>query len=156
MAASKSWPEMHVTLGALLRVPYEQMSLWVYARMAEEGFADMRPAFSAVARNLAAQGTSISDLSVKANMTKQSMGYLVDQMAECGFVAVEPHPTDKRAKLVRFTDRGLQAVNRLVLLSRRYEAWLAGQIGREEMKRLRAALTQVQAIVTDSSKVPRV
>lgn len=38
---------------------------------------------------------------------------LVDALVATGFVTREPHPTDRRATLVRFTDRGTEVAGRL-------------------------------------------
>lgn len=154
MVDSLSWPSRHVTLGALLRRPYEQMSAWTYARLAQEGFEDMRPAFSAVVRHLPPQGARVSDLAVLAGMTKQSMGYLVDQMLACGYVRVVPHPTDRRANSVQFTERGEAAATRLVVLSGQYEAWLGEALGGKKMERLRSGLAELHTLLEGQAAPP--
>ena len=128
------------TLGALLRRPYELMSEWLYAELASEGFHDVRPAYSAVLRNLPLAGTRISDLAARAGMTKQSMGYLVARMQKAGLVDVVDHAEDRRATNVLLTARGKKAVERGIALSRRYEAHLAAVVGEQSMTQLRSTL----------------
>jgi DNA-binding MarR family transcriptional regulator len=44
---------------------------------------------------------------MRAGMTKQAMGALVDQCEAWGMVSREPDPADGRVRQVRFTDTGL-------------------------------------------------
>jgi hypothetical protein len=44
--------------------------------MAEAGFPDIRPAHSNLFRNMTEGGSRVSELAERAQMTKQSMGYL--------------------------------------------------------------------------------
>ena len=60
-----------------------------------------------ITRHLALEGTRLMDLATAAGMTKQAMGNLVDQCEAWNLVQRLPHPTDKRAKLIRFTADGL-------------------------------------------------
>jgi DNA-binding MarR family transcriptional regulator len=46
-------------------------------------------------------------------VTPRAITGLVDALVESGFVTREPHPTDRRATLVTFTDQGEQAANAL-------------------------------------------
>jgi DNA-binding MarR family transcriptional regulator len=60
-----------------------------------------------VTRHLDLQGTRLTDLAQKADMSKQAMGDLVDQCEAWGLVTREPDPRDARARLVQFTPTGL-------------------------------------------------
>jgi DNA-binding MarR family transcriptional regulator len=131
------------TLGALLRGAEEPLRARVYARLAELGFADIRPAHSSLLRNISADGSRVSDLAVRAQMTKQSMAYLADSLAALGYVANGPDPDDGRAKRVTLTDRGRAAWEALVQLSAETEAEFARLIGAGDMAQLRALLERL-------------
>ncbi len=60
-----------------------------------------------ITRHLELQGTRLTDLAVRAGMSKQAMGDLVDQCEAWGLVTREPDPRDARARIVRFTATGL-------------------------------------------------
>ena len=60
-----------------------------------------------ITRHLALGGSRLTDLAVRAGMTKQAMGDLVMQCEAWGLVAREPDPHDARARQVRFTPTGL-------------------------------------------------
>ena len=50
------------------------------------------------------------DLAAAMNVSARTVTGLVDALVDTGFVGREPHPTDRRANLVTFTDRGTRVV----------------------------------------------
>ncbi|MCI4677203.1 MarR family transcriptional regulator [Rhodoblastus acidophilus] len=128
------------TFGGLLQFAAETLRARVYSRLAEVGFPDIRPAHSRLFRNLTENGSRVSDLAERAQMTKQSMAYLADSLAAAGYVKFEPDPTDGRAKLVQLTARGRAASEALIQLSTDSEAAFADVLGAEEMRELRRLL----------------
>jgi DNA-binding MarR family transcriptional regulator len=140
---NKSSPDFHVTLGALLRHPYERMVVTLYAELGKQGFDEVRPAFSVVLRTLPPAGARVSDLAIQAGMSKQSISYLVDQMVDVDLVEVTPDATDRRANVVKLTSRGEKVVMTIIDLSRKFEARCAAQIGEQKMARLRLLLTEL-------------
>jgi DNA-binding MarR family transcriptional regulator len=136
-------PLQRRTLGGLLRLAEETMRSRVYARMAEAGFPDIRPAHSSLLRNLPEQGSRVSELAERAQMTKQGMGYLADSLAAAGYVKMAPDPIDRRAKRVRLTDKGRAASETMVRLSAETERELGALIGRSEMAQLRRLLERL-------------
>ena len=150
----KSLTDSHATLGALLRRPYEWLSAVMYPELAARGFDDVRPAYSAVLRNLPASGARVSDLAAHAGMTKQSMGYLVDQMQATGLVEVTPDPQDRRANTVRLTARGEQVVATGIELSKHFEAHLAKLVGPRKIEQLRTILLEIRSKLDEESSPP--
>jgi DNA-binding MarR family transcriptional regulator len=130
-------------LGGLLRLAEEETRRRVYARMAEAGFPDIRPAHSSLLRNLAAEGSRVSELAERAQMTKQSMGYLADSLAAAGYVTLEPDLSDRRAKLARLTEKGRSASDTMVRLSAETEREFGALIGRADMLQLRRLLVRL-------------
>jgi DNA-binding MarR family transcriptional regulator len=131
------------TLGGLLRLAEETARARVYTRMAEVGFADIRPAHSSLLRNIAEGGSRVSELAARAQMTKQSMGYLADSLAAAGYVTLEPDPTDGRAKRVRLSNKGRAACEVMVQLSSETETKFAALIGRADIAQLRRLLERL-------------
>ena len=130
------------TLGALLRLPYEQLAAWLYGRLADE-FPGVRLPHSAVLRNIAAQGSRVVELAAAAGMTKQSMAYLVEQLHELGYLLIEADPDDGRAKRVRLTERGEALYARALQLSAEAEAQLAELLGEADASELRRILQRL-------------
>lgn len=60
-----------------------------------------------ITRHLALEGSRLTELAVRAGMSKQAMGDLVDQCEAWGLVRREADGRDKRARRVCFTSTGL-------------------------------------------------
>jgi DNA-binding MarR family transcriptional regulator len=141
--SDKSLNETGQTLGFLLRLAYDELQMRVYGALAENGFPDIRAAHSSVFRHIARTGSRVSDLAAQARMTKQSMAYLVETLAEGGYVTIRPDPTDARAKSVCLTARGRKVSQTLVRLSRKVEADFAALVGSGKMAVLRELLSDL-------------
>lgn len=136
-------PAGRPTFGSLFREPYQTYLTWLYGRLKEEGFSDIRVTHSTVLRRMSTAGVRVTDLAERAGMTKQSMAYLVDDLIALGYVATAPDPTDGRAKLVVPTSKG----ESLLVASRRlgdlYEQHVAKLIGAADAKKLRTLLEEL-------------
>ena len=69
-----------------------------------------KPKHSAVFAQIDADGSRLTDLARRANITPQAMGELVDELEDLGYVTRRPDPSDRRAKLIVLTARGRAAV----------------------------------------------
>ncbi len=147
----RTMTEARRTLGSLLRRPYEHLQRRVYARLAERGFPDIRPAHSSLFRYVLPGGSRVTDLAERAGMTKQSMAYLAQSLADLGYVAIAPDPQDGRAKLVRLTERGETVWRTLVDLSGEAETEAAERLGADRVEALKAALVDLAAAVDDET-----
>jgi DNA-binding MarR family transcriptional regulator len=65
-----------------------------------------KPKHSAVFAQINPDGSRLTDLARRANMTAQAMGEVVDELVALGYVMRTPDPSDGRAKLIVLTDRG--------------------------------------------------
>lgn len=135
------------TLGSLLRRAYEGLAHEVYARMAEEGFNDVRPAHSSAFRHIPPQGARTVDLAARTGMRKQSMGYLLDDLETLGYVHYSPDPTDGRARIVRLTHRGEAAVQTLERLSAEVESTWAARLGARDWAATRRTLDRLVSLI---------
>ena len=75
------------------------------------GYDDITLAQGRIAARLGERGSRLTELADAAQVTKQTAGYLVDQLERAGYVERRPDPTDARARLVCLSDRG-RAVQR--------------------------------------------
>lgn len=133
------------TLGALLRTPFEAMLDHNYAALAKAGFDDLRPAQGAVLRHMTRDGMRITELAVRARMTKQSMAELIEYLRKRRYVELVPDPHDGRAKLVTLTDRGWKVHGMLVKISRAFERECARDLGEDKWRQLRGLLEEFAA-----------
>ena len=132
-------------LGVLLRRVYDAFVDEVYGTLAEGKFGDIRPSHGAVLRNLDPEGTRVSVLALRAGMTKQSMTYLVEDLAALGYVGFRPDRTDGRARLVVLSTRGRAVWREMVRLSREVERTFARSLSQSELTALRDILARLVA-----------
>ncbi len=141
----------HENIGVLVREPYLAITDWLHGRVKEGGHPDVRPPHGVVFQFLDDEGTRVSVLAERAQITKQSMAELVAHLERHGYVERTPDPADGRAKLVRSTARGREvtAIAREGLAEIEKE-W-ARRIGREKMRELRRLLEELNAQLAPSS-----
>lgn len=135
-----------LNLGLLLFIPYRAMESRVFAALAEAGFGDVTPAQARVFQRIAPGGSRLTDLAEQAQITKQSAGFLVDQLERAGYVERVPDPTDARARLVRISERGARAVPLAAEVVAEVEAEWEAHLGKQRMRQLREALTRLREI----------
>jgi len=133
-------------IGILLRVPFQEIVAQVSAGLAEAGFDDLRPAHTTVFQHISAKGSRLTDLAERAQITKQSMGYLVDYLEERGYLERRPDPTDRRAALVCLTDRGWAQVRTALAIIASVEAEWTRAVGPRRMEQLRALLSEIGTV----------
>ncbi len=78
----------------------------VRATLRERGHTGLQPSHQSVFVGLGTSGSRLTDLANRAQMTKQAMGQLVDDLERLGYVERVPDLRDGRAKLVRLTETG--------------------------------------------------
>ncbi len=134
-------------IGALLRIPREAALRQTLEGLAAAGYDDVRPAHFTVFQHMPVEGIRLTELADAALMTKQSMGYLVDELEARRYVGRVPDPADRRAKLVRLTARGRAVDDTVRAAIRRMEdEWAAG-MGAEDYAQLTRLLRRLIAIL---------
>ncbi len=112
----------------------------IFARAAEQGFADARPRHGAVLAYLDVEGTRPGELARLAGRNKQTMGAIIDELERLGYVRREPDPADRRAKLVVPTERGRRLMEVSDGLVAKIEQDLSDTLGADVYRAFRAAL----------------
>jgi DNA-binding MarR family transcriptional regulator len=131
-------------IGALLRVPYYTVTHRVYEALIGSGFDDITYAHLIVFQNIdERKGSRLTDLARKSNMTKQSMGYLVNNLKEGGYLEDIPDPNDGRARRLYLTPRGTALVYLAIETVRTIEADWTDLIGKEQMQTLKQILKEL-------------
>lgn len=135
-----------LNLGLLLFIPYRALEGRVFAALAEAGFDDFTPAQARVMQRIGPDGTRLTELAEAAQVTKQTAGFLVDQLERAGYVRRTPDPTDARARLVRIAERGAAAQPIADAAVAAVEAEWRAHLGEQRWTRLREALTALREI----------
>ncbi len=128
----------------------------VHAALLKAGFADLRPAHLAVFQHLEPGGTRQTALAERAQITNQSMGYLVDYLVRAGYVSRDRDPGDGRASLVRLTKRG-EAVEQTarVALGRLEKEW-ESRLGAPRYTQFKIALAELTEATAESQSAAAV
>jgi len=134
-------------VGILVREPYLAVSAALYQRLAAAGFDDLRPAYLVVFQHVAPEGTRLTTLAERAQLTTPSMKYLVDALEQRGYLERVADPTDGRARLVRFTDRGWQQVHAALEILGDIEDEWAELLGRRRFAQLRRDLLELNRLI---------
>jgi DNA-binding MarR family transcriptional regulator len=111
-------------------------------RLAEEA-PELRTSQLRVLEWLPPEGLTISELAVCAEMTTQGCGQFVRQLAELGMVEVTIADHDARARRVRITRRGLDAVARATAVLQSCDQEWAERVGPERYRVFRDVLAEV-------------
>jgi DNA-binding MarR family transcriptional regulator len=133
-------------IGVLLFLPYRAMEARVFEGLADAGYDDFTPAQARVFARIAPEGSRLTDLAAQAGITKQSAGFLVDQLERAGYVQRVPDPADGRARLVRIAERGAQSVEVSRRIVAQVEAEWTAHVGEARMLQLRRILTDLREI----------
>jgi DNA-binding MarR family transcriptional regulator len=135
-----------LNIGLLLYIPYRAMEARVFQALAAAGLRDFTPAQARVFQRIAPAGSRLTDLAEQALITKQSAGFLVDQLERAGYVERVPDTSDARARLVRMTERGRSMVPLAGSIVAEVEAEWTEHVGQRRMRQLREILTMLREI----------
>jgi DNA-binding MarR family transcriptional regulator len=134
-----------LNLGHLLLVAFHGVVDDLFRRLTAHGYTDLRPAHSRVFEHLRDEGSRVSELADRAQMTHQSMSELVAHLERCGYLERGPDPRDRRAKAVLLTPRGRALSRRAAACMDEIEADWCQRLGGQSMRIVRAALAAAVA-----------
>jgi len=130
----------------LLNVAADLFADELYNKLAAVGLTDIRPGHGCVFGNIDPEnGSRLTELAERANMTKQSVGEVTSDLEERGYVERVADPNDGRAKVIRLTARGRQAYDTGRRLIDELEQEWSEQFGEYRVVALREALEVVTA-----------
>jgi DNA-binding MarR family transcriptional regulator len=138
--------DQELTLGLLCFIAGRAMETRVFAAVAAAGYEDFTIAQGRVFAQIDDGGTRLSELAARASITKQTAGFLVDQLEKAGYVRREPDPSDARARLVVIAERGLELIPVARAAEAQVEAEWARHLGKPATRQLRSHLTRLREI----------
>src|SRR3954471_6003686 len=145
MSDAPHTPHPATTLLALLDSATESVLAEFRRDLEEGGYEDIRPTHGCVFRFVRDDGMRLTELAHLAGMTKQSVGELVDELVDHGYVERIPDPEDRRAKLICLTERGIEAQRVGTGLLADIEKRWAKRFGASRVKDLRMLLEEAVA-----------
>jgi DNA-binding MarR family transcriptional regulator len=133
-------------LGILLFVAYRALEQRAHDAVVAAGSTDITPAQARIAARIGPDGTRVSDLAEQARVTKQSAGFLVEQLEAAGYVERVPDPADRRARLVRLTPRADRVVTTANAEVERVLAEWADHVGADRLRQVHETLSDLRQI----------
>src|SRR6478752_5674797 len=130
-------------IGALLRVPLEQVQRRMLERLHEHGFDDLDAAHLTVFQYPGPQGARPSELAARLRISKQALNYLLGELERLGYLEREADPDDRRSKRVALTARGIAAIGVIREAVAEMEAAWKQQLGAKRFGELRALLIEL-------------
>ena len=150
-AAKERSAEEHVIFSQLLRRPYEAFLMKLHTELAASGFADSYVAWGTnIFHHLREGGLRLTDLAERSHTTKQAMRYTINRLEAAGYVERVPDPTDGRAKIIRFTDRGWQGRRVADEIIASIEQEYVRKLGEERMRQFEALMKEVSGVLEEN------
>jgi DNA-binding MarR family transcriptional regulator len=134
---------MSKTLGLVLRDAYLAVDRAVQEALAQQGFSEIRPGHHVVLRHIGPDGERPVAIAERAQVSRQAIAKVIDDLERMGVVRRDPDPRDGRGVVVRLTERGLSglAVGRQAMDA--IEARLVAELGPRRWRAMRDALERL-------------
>ena len=111
---------------------------------------ELRPAHTALFPHLSLEGTRMTALAARMGVSKQAVGQIVAELEQARVLCRVPDPSDGRAKLVRFTAEGYNALLAGFSALNEFEDGLAAELGEALMSRLDRDLSKLLSVLERS------
>jgi DNA-binding MarR family transcriptional regulator len=141
-------------LPALLRDIAESQIDELHARLRVLGFAEIRPSHGCVFSTIEEHGSRLTELAERSGLTKQSVGEAVADLERLGYVERVPDPYDRRAKTIKLTPHGAEALAAAREIFADIERRLAEEIGEERFAEFRETIERLYALTREAMPAP--
>lgn len=129
---------------SMLGAAYSLLGFDIVDGVVGSGFP-IKPHHSAVFGQLTPEGMRLTQLARGANITPQSMGQIVDELEQLGYLVRTPDPADRRAKIIKLTRDGEKVVHQGAVTIQGIEERLVDRLGRRDYLKLRSILATILA-----------
>lgn len=129
-------------IGRLFLRAHRAYSTRATAMLRKRGHEGLNLEHTSVLAHIDIEGTHITTLAARAGIRKQTMGQLVTELEQKGYVERVSDPTDKRALLVNFTAKGQQFLRDAYVIKVELEAEYIRGLGKGAYETLYQLLGQ--------------
>lgn len=137
--------ERQVPLPTLLAQAKDLTIEQLHRRLHEQGFEGVRFRHGSVFRFIDPQGSRLTVLAERSGFSKQAIAEVVDELERLGYVERTADPGDRRAKLIRLTERGRSGQLAAARILGDMERTWARHFGRDGIDTLRRMLEGIVA-----------
>ncbi|MBK07493.1 MAG: MarR family transcriptional regulator [Deltaproteobacteria bacterium] len=111
------------------------------ARVRElKGFESIRPAHLALFPYIDFDGTRLTELARRMEISKQAVSQVIAELESFGVVERIPDPRDGRARLIRFSKSGREGMKDGLITLKQIEEEIAASMGQDSMETLHTLL----------------
>lgn len=132
-------PHLAVYLRFLQQWIRERMYLGVVAA----GYDDLSPAHVSMIRYPSLHGLRPTDVAIQMHMSKQAVNDLLAGLEQRGYLTRVPDPTDRRARMIQLTDKGLAMERVAAACSQAAEDELTELVGSKQVENVRQSMRVV-------------
>lgn len=134
-------------LGALMRMPVDEIRRRMLAALHDQGFEDLIPAHLMVLRWPGPDGLRPVELAEQTGMSKQALNYLLGQLEVTGYLERVDDPDDRRSKRIRMKKRGWAAGKVMRAAVGEVEQEFIDAHGKKELANLLDLLTHLNVVL---------
>lgn len=118
----------------------------VVEALQERGHKKFRSTHLSLTSNIDLHGTRLNVLAARANMTKQAMWELANELEKAGYVKRRVDVNDRRNRIIAFTDAGWRLKMDNIEVFREIESELEEKVGKRSYEALRGTLRAISAL----------
>ncbi|MER7014034.1 MarR family winged helix-turn-helix transcriptional regulator [Saccharopolyspora sp. NPDC000359] len=130
-------------LPLLLFAGFRSLIDQLHAELAEQGHPDVRPAYGFAMQAIGPDGATASELGRQLGISKQAAGKTADRLEKLGYAERADDPADARRKLLRLTDRGVDALVKSAAIFDDLRARWAEALGEDRLRDLESGLREM-------------
>lgn len=131
--------ELTILFALLFRTAVDDL----HKELDKMGFDDVRPSHGFVFQRLTPNGATGVELAEHMGITKQAASVMIDYLETRGYVSRQPHPHDRRGKLIVLTQRGWACIHATESIFSEIENRWAVVLGNDRMDELRSDLRRL-------------
>jgi DNA-binding MarR family transcriptional regulator len=126
----------------------------VMTELHKQGHNLVRPSHVAIFSNLGQGAVRVTELADKAHVTQQAMGKMLKELERIGYIVRDIDGSDRRAKKIRPTERGLDLMHRIVAVVEEVRQFYAAQVGEDALQDLQHRLTTCMRKLNPEVELP--
>jgi len=115
------------------------------AELAGHPYTDVRRSELRLLLVISTAGMSLTELAELTGITKQSLSEFAERLQQAGYTTTETSPNDRRVKLIRPTERGIAAQQRILAAARTVEDAWQSAVGPDRYDTMRSVLAELAA-----------
>jgi len=136
-------------VGALLRQTWQGVRAHIDEAVRRAGYEDIGRAHIALFRHPTLDRMRPSELAQELRVSKQAVNDLLRDLERAGYLRREVDPEDRRGRLIRLTDKGIELEDIIRIAARDAEVRLERELGRARLRTLRSALIDAAAVLNN-------